>query len=73
VSRGRTLISTGAHCAVFRGSLICAVTPGRRTEPATELSSEMSVVAKTARVGDLADGLARVQQGPAVQQTRSMI
>jgi hypothetical protein len=25
VSRGRTLISTGAHCAVFRGSLICAV------------------------------------------------
>jgi hypothetical protein len=43
------------------------------TEPATELPSEMSVVAKTARVGDLADGLPRVQQGPAVQQTRSMI
>jgi hypothetical protein len=43
------------------------------TEPATALSSEMSVVVKTARVGDLADGLLHVQHGPAMQQTLSVI
>jgi hypothetical protein len=42
-------------------------------EAATKLSCEMSGVVKAARVGDLADGLPRVQQGPAMQQTRSMI
>ena len=47
--------------------------PGRMTEPAAELSCEMSVVVKPAGVGDLADGLTRVQQGPALQQTRGMI
>jgi hypothetical protein len=43
------------------------------TEPTTELSCEMRVVAEAARISDLANGLPRVQQGAAVQQTRSMI
>jgi hypothetical protein len=43
------------------------------SEPAAKLSGEMSIVAKAAGVGDLADGLARVQQPPAMQLTRGMI
>jgi hypothetical protein len=43
------------------------------SEPAAKLSGEMSVVAKAAGVGDLADGLACVQQPPAMQLTRGMI
>ena len=47
--------------------------PRRMTEPTTELSCEMRVVAEAARVSDLVDGLPRVQQGAAMQHTRSMI
>jgi len=54
-------------------ALIFAVRPRRMTEPVTELSSEMSVVAKSTRVCDLVDGLPRVQHGPSMQKTRSMI
>jgi hypothetical protein len=43
------------------------------TEPAAKLPCEMSVVVKSARVGDLADGLTRIQQSPTTQQTRGMI
>jgi hypothetical protein len=43
------------------------------SESAAKLSCEMSVVVKAARVGNLTDGLPRVQQGSAMQQTRGMI
>ena len=52
---------------------ISAMGPRRMTEPTTELSCEMRVVAEAARVSDLVDGLPRVQQGAAMQHTRSMI
>src|SRR5258708_11043951 len=45
----------------------------RMTEPTTELSCEMRVVAEAAGISDLADGQPGVQQGAAMQQTRSMI
>src|SRR5882762_2922156 len=52
---------------------ISAMGPRRMTEPTTELSCEMRVVAEAARISDLVDGLPRAQQGAAMQQTRSMI
>jgi hypothetical protein len=52
---------------------ISAVGPRRMTEPTTELSCEMRVVAEAARVSDLVNGLPRVQQGAAMQHTRGMI
>ena len=53
--------------------MISGVGHWRMSEPATKLPGEMSIVAKAAGVGDLADGLARVQQPPAMQLTRGMI
>ena len=47
--------------------------PRRVTEPTTELSCEMGVVDEAARISDLVNGLPRVQQRTAMQQTRSMI
>ena len=52
---------------------ISAMGPRRMTEPTTELSCEMRVVAEAARISDLANGLSRVQQCAAMQQTRRMI
>jgi hypothetical protein len=43
------------------------------TETAEKFSTEISIVAKTAGVGDLADGLACLQKRPALQQTRGVI
>jgi len=45
----------------------------RVAESAAKYSGEMSVVAKAAVVGDLADRLARVQRRPAMQETRGVI
>jgi hypothetical protein len=53
--------------------MISGVGHRRMSEPAAKLSGEMSIVAKAAGVGDLADGLACVQQPPAMQLTRGMI
>ena len=43
------------------------------TKSVAKYSSEISVVAKAAGVGDLADRLARVQRRPAMQETRGVI
>ena len=53
--------------------MISGVGHRRMSEPAAKLSGEMSIVAKAAGVGDLADGLACVQQPPAMQLARGMI
>ena len=53
--------------------MISGVGHRRMAETAAKLSGEMSIVAKAAGVGDLADGLACVQQSPAMQLTRGMI
>jgi hypothetical protein len=42
-------------------------------ESAAKYSGEMSVVAKAAAKGDLADWLARVQRRPAMQKIRGVI
>jgi hypothetical protein len=60
-----------AHCR--RSSGAGAMDPRRVTEPTTELSCEMRVVAKAARISDLTNGLPRIQQCAAMQQTRRMI
>ena len=43
------------------------------TETAAKFSDEISIVAKTAGVGDLADGLDCFQKRPAFQQARGVI
>ena len=43
------------------------------TEATTKFSDEISIVAKAAGVGDLADGLACFQKRPTFQQTRGVI
>src|SRR6267154_3552327 len=53
--------------------MISGVGHWRMAETAAKLSGEMSIVAKAAGVGDLADGLACIQQSPAMQLTRGMI
>ena len=45
----------------------------RVTEPAAKPSSEIGIVAKAACVSDLANGLACVQQGPALQEACGVI
>jgi hypothetical protein len=45
----------------------------RTTEPMAKFSGEISIIAKTARVGDLADRLTCGQQRPAVQKVRGVI
>jgi hypothetical protein len=47
--------------------------PGGWTEPAAKFSGEISIVAKAAGVGDLAERLARAQQRPAMQEARGVI
>ena len=59
---------------VTKGATIFGGAPARcMTEPVTKLSREMSVVAKTGRVGNLAEGLTCVEGGPALQKTRGVI
>ena len=53
--------------------MISGVGHRRMAEPAAKLSGEMGIVGKAAGVGDLADGLACVQEPPAMQLTRGMI
>ena len=43
------------------------------TEPVTELSREMPVVAKTGSIGNLAESLTCVEGGPALQKTCGVI
>ena len=50
-----------------------AATARRMTEPATKLSSEMPVVAKTGSISNLAESLTGVEGGPALQKTRGVI
>jgi hypothetical protein len=61
--------------ARFRGQRDHVLRRGRRrvAEPMAKFSCEMSVVAKAAGVGDLAERLACAQQRPALQKTRGVI
>ena len=43
------------------------------TEATAKFSNEISIVAKAAGIGDLADGLACFQKRPAFQQARGVI
>jgi hypothetical protein len=65
MSQGRTFSGTVAPWS--------PVGPRRMTEPAAKFSCEMSIVAKAASVGDLAERLACAQQRPALQKARGMI
>ena len=64
---------TGAHGSAVSATMSSGVGAGRVAEPMAKFSCEMSVVAKTAGVGDLAQRLARAQQRPALQKARGVI
>ena len=64
MSQGRTFSGTVAPWSMG---------PRRMTKPMAKFSGKMSVVAKAASVGDLAERLACVQQRPAMQKKRGVI
>lgn len=73
MSPGRTFTSTGAHGSAVSATMSSGVGAWRVAEPMAKFSCEMSVVAKTAGVGDLAQRLARAQQRPALEKARGVI
>jgi hypothetical protein len=73
VSLARTISSPGAHCSVANALTVTCGGAWRVAEPTTELSCKMSVVAKAAGIGNLAERLACVQQRPAMQKARGAI
>src|SRR3982074_1236436 len=74
VSLWRTFSRTRAHCFVASGEVVSFRVCARCvTEPMAKFSCKMSVVAKTAGVGNLAERLARIERRPAKQKARGMI
>src|ERR1700724_599161 len=73
MSRKRTFAGTGAHCSI--ASRLTTSSMGARSiaETMAELAGEMRIIAKAAGIGDLAERLARAEQGAAAQQMRGMI
>jgi hypothetical protein len=73
VSLARTISGPGAHCSVANALTVTCGGAWRVAESTTELSCKMSVVAKAAGIGNLAERLACVQQRPAMQKARGVI
>src|SRR4030081_1453132 len=72
VSLWRTLSRTRAHYFVASGVVSFRVGARCVTELMAKFSCKMSVVAKAAGVGNLAERLARIERRPAKQKVRGM-
>src|SRR3981081_4289404 len=73
VSLWRTFSKMRAHCFVASGVVSFRICARCVTEPMAKFSCKMSVVAKAAGVGNLAERLARIERRPAKQKGRGMI
>src|ERR1700716_3918436 len=72
VSLWRTLSRTRAHCFVASGVVSFRICARCVTEPMAKFSCKMSVVAKAAGVGNLAERLARIERRPREPKARGM-
>jgi hypothetical protein len=73
VSLWRTFSKMRAHCFVASGVVSFRICARCVTESMAKFSCKMSVVAKAAGVGNLAERLARIERRPAKQKVRGMI